>query len=49
MSSLLMRFGLIVEHGKTEVFHFSKSQRTFNPPPLDLSTIEGPILLPKNS
>jgi len=49
MSSLLMRFGLIMEHGKTEVFHFSRSQGIFNPSPLNLSTIGGPILLPKDS
>jgi len=49
MSSLLMRFGLIMEHGKTEVFHFSISQGIFNPSSLNLSTIGGPILLPKDS
>ena len=49
MSSLLTKFGLIVKHRKTEVFHFSRSQEAFNPPPLNLSAIGGPILLPKDS
>jgi len=49
ISSLLMRFGLIVEHGKTEVFHFSRLYRAFNPLNLNLTTIQEPILLPKTS
>ena len=49
ISSLLSKFGLIMEHRKMEVFHFSRSQEAFNPPPLDLSALGGPILLPKNS
>jgi len=44
LSKLLDSFGLVIEHSKTEVFHFSKSQGSFNPPPLDLSLIGGPIL-----
>ena len=47
MFSLLSKFGLIMEYRKTEVFHFSRSQEAFNPLPLDLSTLEGPILLSK--
>ena len=31
------------------MFHFSQSQGAFNPPPLDLSPIGGPILWPKDS
>ena len=49
ISSLLMRCGLVVEHEKTNVFHFSRSQGVFNPSPLDLSVLGGPILLPKNT
>ena len=30
ISSLLTRFGLVVEHGKTEVFHFSRLHGVFN-------------------
>ena len=38
-----------MEHSKTEVFHFSRLQGPFNPPPLNLSPIGGPILYPKES
>jgi len=44
LSKLLDSFGLVIEHSKTEVFHFSRSQGPFNPPPLDLSPIGGLIL-----
>jgi len=44
-----MKFELVVEYGKTEVFHFSRLHRAFNLPPLNLTTIGGPILLPKTS
>ena len=37
ISNLLEKFSLIVEHFKTEVFHFNRSQGVFNPPPLNLS------------
>ena len=37
--SLLLKFSLIVEHGKTDIFHFSRLHRAFDPPPLDLSPI----------
>jgi len=49
LSKLLDSFGLAIEHSKTEVFHFSRSQGAFNPPPLDLSMLGGPILQPKDS
>ena len=48
-SILLSKFSLLAEHLKTEVFHFTRLQGTFNSPPLDLSTISGPILYPKES
>ena len=38
-----------MEHGKTEVFHFSRLHGIFDPPPLDLITLGGPILCPKNT
>ena len=47
VSILLQKFGLTVEHSKTEVFHFSRSHGSFNPPPLNISTLESPILYPK--
>ena len=46
--NLLNSFGLIIEHSKTEIFHFNRSHSPFNPPPLDLSPIGGPILHPKD-
>ena len=49
LSNLLNSFGLIIEHSKTEVFHFNRSHGFFNPPPLDLSSIGGPILQPKDT
>ena len=49
LSNLLIKFSLVIKHSKTEVFHFNRSHRLFNIPPLDLSLIGGPILCPKNS
>jgi len=46
---LLSKYGLTIEQGKTDMFHFSRSQGIFNPPPLDLSFIGGPSLLPKET
>ena len=47
-SKLLSKFGLLVEYSKTEVFHFSRSHGAFNPPPLDILSIGGPSLIPKD-
>jgi len=47
--TLLSKFGLQVEHSKTEVFHFSRAYSTFNPPPLDFSPIGGLLLVPKDT
>ena len=49
LSKLLDSFGLIIEHSKTEIFYFNRSHSSFNPPPLDLSPLGGPILCPKDS
>jgi len=49
VSNLLTKFGLVVEHGKTEVFHFSRQRGEFNPPLLDLTPIGGLVLHPKDS
>ena len=48
ISSLLKKFGLILEYGKTEVFHFPRSNGVFDPSLLDLSALGGPILCPRN-
>ena len=47
LSKLLDSFGLIIEHSKTEIFHFNRFHGPFNPPPLDLSPLGGSILWPK--
>jgi len=46
--SLLTKCGLVIEHRKTNIFHFSRSHSLFNPPPLDLSPFGGLVLLPKD-
>ena len=49
LSKLLDSFGLVIEHMKTEIFHFNRLHGVFNPPPLDLSPIGGPIICPKDT
>ena len=49
VTNLLDKFGLIVEHSKTDVFHFSRSHGLFNSPLLDLLPLGGLILSPKSS
>jgi len=49
LSKLLDSFDLVIEHAKTEIFHFNRLHGVFNPPPLDLSPIRGPILCPKDT
>jgi len=39
-------FGLVMEHDKSEIFHFSRAHNDFNPE-LDLLAIGAPILKPK--
>jgi len=41
---LLEKFGLIIEHSKTKVFHFNRSHSNFNPPPLNFTPIGCPVL-----
>jgi len=49
ISKLLMKFGLTIEHGKTEVFHFSRLHGSFDPPPLDLTSLGGTVLYPNTT
>jgi len=49
ISNLLMKFGLTTEHGKIEVFYFSKLQEVFNPLSLDLIYLGGSVLHPKTT
>jgi len=44
LTNLLKKFGLVIEHFKTEIFYFNRSHSTFNPSLLDLSSIGGNIL-----
>ena len=46
-SKLLSKFGCLVKYSKTEVFHFSRLQGTFNPPSLDLLPLDSLTLIPK--
>ena len=49
ISKLFSKFSLFVKHLKTEVFYFSRSWGAFNPPPLNLSLIGSPHLIPKDT
>ena len=49
ISTLLIKFGLIIEHRKTRVFHFSRLHGVFNPSPLDLIPFSSFILLFKTT
>jgi len=49
LSKLLVDFSLVIEHGKTEVFHFNRLYRIFNPLPLNLSSIGGLSLHPRDT
>ena len=49
LSKLLDSFGLVIKHSKTEIFHFSRSQGVYNPPPLNLLPLDSPILRPKDT
>ena len=49
VSILLKKFSIIMEHTKTEVFHFSRLNRIFDLPLLDLSILGSPILYPRET
>ena len=46
VSDLMTSFGLVMEHDKSEIFHFSRVHNNSNPE-LDLLAIGAPILKPK--
>ena len=48
LTNLLKKFGLIVKHSKTEIFHFNRLHGIFNPPPLDLTLLGGNVLRPND-
>ena len=49
ISSILDKFGLVLEHRTMEAFHFSRAQSILNPPSLNLLNIGRLILKPKNT
>ena len=42
--SLFEQFSLVIEHNKSEVFHFSRATKNFNSSPLDLEPLGEPVL-----
>ena len=46
MSKILIDAGLIMEHSKTELFHFTRAHHPPNPS-IDLSSVGGPVISPK--
>jgi len=46
MFKILLDAGLIMEHSKTELFHFTRAHHPPNPS-IDLSPVGGPIISPK--
>ena len=46
VTDLMVIFGLVMEHDKSEIFHFSRAHNDSNPE-LDLSAIGASILKPK--
>ena len=49
LTNLLEKFSLVVEHSKTEIFHFNRSHGSFNSPYLDLSLLGGNVLWPNKT
>jgi len=48
ISSLFNYFGFVIEHDKSEIFHFSRSIKNTQPPFLNLQPLGKPLLHPKN-
>ena len=46
MSKILLNTGLIMEHSKTKLFHFTRARYPPNPS-IDLSSVGGPVISPK--
>jgi len=45
---LFSQFGLVIEHDRSEASHFSRSMKIINLPPLDLMSLGGLLLKPKD-
>ena len=48
LTNLLKKFGLVVKHSKTKIFHFNRLHGAFNPSPLYLTPLGGNVLQPNN-
>ena len=48
LTNLLEKFGLVVKHSKTKIFHFNRLHGAFNPSPLYLTPLGGNVLQPNN-
>ena len=48
LTNLLKKFSLVVKHSKTEIFHFNRLHKAFNPPSLNLTLLGRSILWPNN-
>ena len=46
--SLFNKFGLVIEHNRSEIFYFSKSTKEANLSPLNLRPIKDTVIKPKN-
>jgi len=46
MSKILIDAGLVMEHSKTKLFHFTRAHHSPNPS-IDLSSVGGPVISPK--
>jgi len=46
ISKILIDASLVMEHNKTEIFHFTRVQHLLNPS-IDLTSVGGPIINPK--
>jgi len=46
MSRILLDTGLVIEHSKTELFHFMRAQHLSNPS-INLSPVGGSLIFPK--
>ena len=49
LTNLLKKFGLVVKHFKTEIFHFNRLHGVFNSSPLNLTLLGGNVLQPNNT
>jgi len=49
LTNLLKKFGLVVEHFKTEIFHFNRLHGVFDSSLLNLTPLGGNVLQPNNT